>query len=162
MSSSRRIRCSSPSILISVPEYLPNRIAVAGLDLERAKLAVVLDLAVADGDDLALDRLLLGGVGDDDAALGLLFLARRFTITRSCSGRIFMVILLVGARFSSHLARVLAVRDGRSAPRIRSWSRAVSRPGLGLLRAKQRSYTELLPFSQIEPKNRGKADVTLP
>jgi hypothetical protein len=30
-------------------------------------------LAVAHGDDLAFDRLLLRGVGDDDAPLGLLF-----------------------------------------------------------------------------------------
>ena len=34
-SSSRRMRCSSPSILISVPAYLPKRIAVALLDVER-------------------------------------------------------------------------------------------------------------------------------
>jgi hypothetical protein len=33
-------------------------------------LAVVEDLAVADGDDLALDRLLGGGIGDDDATGG--------------------------------------------------------------------------------------------
>src|SRR4051794_27269383 len=39
---------------------------VAGLDVERDALAVVLRLAVAGGDDLALLRLLLGGVGDDD------------------------------------------------------------------------------------------------
>ena len=41
---------------------------VARLDVERTELAVVADLAVADGDDLALERLLLGGVGDEDAA----------------------------------------------------------------------------------------------
>ena len=57
--------------------------AVADLDVERADLAVLEDLAVADGDDLALDRLLLGGVGDDDAALGLLFFFTRLTMTRS-------------------------------------------------------------------------------
>jgi len=34
---------------------------------------VLEDLAVADGDDFALDRLLLRGVRDDDPALGLLF-----------------------------------------------------------------------------------------
>src|SRR4051812_17841761 len=43
---------------------------VADLDLERADLAVFEDFAVAHGDDLALDRLLLRRVGDDDAALG--------------------------------------------------------------------------------------------
>src|SRR3954465_10795988 len=46
--------------------------AVTDLDVERTDLAVFEDLAVADGDDLAFDRLLLGGVGDDDAALRLL------------------------------------------------------------------------------------------
>src|SRR6266545_2149762 len=47
---------------------------VPGLDVERPDLAVLEHLAVARGQHLALDRLLLGGVGDDDAALGLLFL----------------------------------------------------------------------------------------
>src|SRR3990172_4307382 len=46
--------------------------AVAGLDVEGADLAVLEHLAVARGDHLALDRLLLGRVGDDDAALRLL------------------------------------------------------------------------------------------
>ena len=41
---------------------------VAGLDVERDALAVVLRLAVAGGDDLALLGLFLGGVGDDDPA----------------------------------------------------------------------------------------------
>ena len=48
--------------------------AVADLDVELADRAVLEDLAVADGDDLALDGLLFGGVGDDDPALGLLSL----------------------------------------------------------------------------------------
>src|SRR6267378_7065414 len=48
--------------------------AVADLDVERADLAVLEDLAVADGEHLTLDRLLLRRVGDDDSALGLLLL----------------------------------------------------------------------------------------
>src|SRR6266568_2022391 len=48
--------------------------AVAGLHVERADLAALEHLAVARGDHLALDRLLLGRVGDDDPALGLLLL----------------------------------------------------------------------------------------
>src|SRR5256885_13736380 len=48
--------------------------AVSDLDVERTDLAVLEDLAVSDGHDLAFDRLLLGGIGDDDAALRLLFL----------------------------------------------------------------------------------------
>src|SRR4029077_12414116 len=44
---------------------------VADLDVERRQLAVVVHLALADGDDLAVLRLLLGGIRNDDAALGL-------------------------------------------------------------------------------------------
>src|SRR5262245_22189459 len=54
---------------------LPEQDLVAGLDVERHLLAVVVDLTVADGDDLALLRRLLGRVRDDDPApLDLLFL----------------------------------------------------------------------------------------
>src|SRR5205809_3631994 len=42
---------------------------VTGLDVEGNLGSVLEDLAVADGDDLALLGLLLGGVGDDDPAL---------------------------------------------------------------------------------------------
>src|SRR5215469_3917289 len=49
--------------------------SVAGLDLDWDELALVGILALADRDDLALLRLLLGGVGNDNPALGpLLFL----------------------------------------------------------------------------------------
>src|SRR5262249_29819381 len=48
---------------------LPEQDLVAGLHVERDLLAVLADLPVADGDDLGLLRLLLGGVGDDDPAL---------------------------------------------------------------------------------------------
>src|SRR5207342_1624072 len=46
---------------------------VADLDLGGTDVAVVEDLAVTDGDDFALDRLLGGGVRDHDAARGQLF-----------------------------------------------------------------------------------------
>ena len=52
---------------------LAEQDAVAGLDVERLDLAVLVAGARADGDDFALHRLFLGGVGDDDAARGLLF-----------------------------------------------------------------------------------------
>src|SRR5215207_7054655 len=52
---------------------LAEQDAVAGLHVERAELALVVQRAGADGDHLALLRLLLGGVGDDDAAGRLLF-----------------------------------------------------------------------------------------
>src|SRR5512137_55867 len=45
---------------------------VSDLHVERLELAVLTDLALAHGDHLALGRLLLGRVGDDDAALRLL------------------------------------------------------------------------------------------
>src|SRR5829696_532642 len=47
---------------------LAEQDAVAGLHVEGAQLALVVERAGADGDHLALLRLLLGGVGDDDAA----------------------------------------------------------------------------------------------
>src|SRR5205807_7498709 len=56
------------------PGILREQHAVAGLDVEGPNLAVFEDLAVPDRDHFALDGLFLGGVGDDDAALGLLFL----------------------------------------------------------------------------------------
>src|SRR5271170_3731153 len=45
---------------------------VALLDVEWGQLAVFIATARASRDDLALLRLLLGGIGDDDAALRLL------------------------------------------------------------------------------------------
>src|SRR5579864_5923221 len=46
---------------------------IADLQIDRDQLAGLIASARADGDDLALARLLLGAVGNDDAALGLLF-----------------------------------------------------------------------------------------
>ena len=63
---------SSPSILTSVPDHLPNRMLVAGLDVERGDGAVLGLAAGADGDDFAFLRLFLGAVGDDDPAGRLL------------------------------------------------------------------------------------------
>src|SRR4029077_11965730 len=48
---------------------LADEDAVALLDVEGKLLAVLVDLALADGDDFRLHRLLLGGIRDDDAAL---------------------------------------------------------------------------------------------
>src|SRR6185437_7644484 len=56
------------------PRVLAEEDAVAGLDVELPDRAVLEDLAVADGDDGRLDGLLLGGVGDVEATLGLLLL----------------------------------------------------------------------------------------
>ena len=72
MSDSFMIRRSWPSIRTSVPDHLPNRTRSPALTIERRELAVLVASAGPDGDDLALLRLLLGGIRDDDAALGLL------------------------------------------------------------------------------------------
>ena len=70
MSASFMIRRSSPSILTSVPDHLPNSMRIAGLDVERHQLAAFVARAGADGDHFAFLRLFLRGVGNDDPALG--------------------------------------------------------------------------------------------
>ena len=52
---------------------LAEQDAVARLHVDGDELAGFVAGARADGDDLAFLRLLLGGVGNDDAALGLVF-----------------------------------------------------------------------------------------
>ena len=47
---------------------LAEQDAIAGLDIEREHLALIVRLALADRDDLALLWLLFCGIGDDDAA----------------------------------------------------------------------------------------------
>ncbi len=81
------IRSSSPSIFTSVPDHLPNRMRSPALTSSANQLAGFVAGAGADGDDFAFLRLLLGGVRDDDAALGLSSPSRRRTTTRSCRGR---------------------------------------------------------------------------
>ena len=73
MSLSFMISSSWPSILTSVPDHLPNSTLSPFFSVEGDDLAALVAGARADGDDLALLRLLGGGVGDDDAAgrLGL-------------------------------------------------------------------------------------------
>src|SRR5215475_2161118 len=51
---------------------LAEQHTVAGLEVDRNELAGLVAAAWTNGDDLAFLRLLLGGVGNDDAALGLL------------------------------------------------------------------------------------------
>ena len=72
-SDSFMMRSSSPSILTSVPDHLPNRMRSPALTSIGTELAGFVASAGADGDDFALLRLLLGGVGNDDAALRLVF-----------------------------------------------------------------------------------------
>ena len=71
MSDSFMMRRSWPSMLTSVPDHLPNSTRSPAFT-SRDELAALVAGARPDGDDLALLRLLLGGVRDDDAALRLL------------------------------------------------------------------------------------------
>ena len=65
------IRSSSPSILTSVPDHLPNKHAFARFEFDGREFAALVAGAGSDRDDLALLRLLLDGVGNDDAAFRL-------------------------------------------------------------------------------------------
>ena len=68
MSDSFMIRRSSPSMRTSVPDHLPNSTRSPALTSRAGQLAALVAGAGADGDDLALLGLLLGGIGNDDAA----------------------------------------------------------------------------------------------
>ena len=63
---------SSPSSLTSVPDHLPNRILSPALTSSGVTVPSSARAPVPTDDDLALLRLFLGGVGDDDAAGRLL------------------------------------------------------------------------------------------
>jgi hypothetical protein len=63
MSLSFMISSSSPSILTSVPDHLPNSTTVANLDVEGDQLAGRHVRAGANSNDFALLRLFLCGVG---------------------------------------------------------------------------------------------------
>ena len=97
-------------VLVAVDLHLGSRPLaeqhpVADLNVDRNQLAGFIAPAGANCDDLALLRLLLGGVGDDDAPGTFLSASIRVTTTRSWSGRNFISILL-----SSSVAWFL--RDG--------------------------------------------------
>src|SRR5262245_13363522 len=62
-----------PIDLDLVAAVLAEQDAVTLLHIQRANDAFVVGLSAADRHHLALGGLLLGGVGDDDPALGLLF-----------------------------------------------------------------------------------------
>ena len=72
------IRYSWPSILISVPEYLPYRILSPGFDVHGDELAVITDFAFAGGDDFAFLGLFLGGVRNDEPRADFVLLLDRF------------------------------------------------------------------------------------
>ena len=94
MSLSFMIISSSPSILTSVPDHLPNSTRSPILTSSGWMLAVLVARAGADRDDLALLRLLLGGVGNDDAAFGLLLLGHALYRDAVVQGTEFHTFLL--------------------------------------------------------------------
>ena len=72
MSLSFMIRSSTPSILTSVPDHLPNSTRSPTVKINRDQLARLVAAAWAHRGDFALRGFFLGGVGNDDAASGLL------------------------------------------------------------------------------------------
>ena len=72
-SDSFMMRSSSPSIFTSVPDHLPNNTRSPAFEIDGDELARFVPAARTNGDDLAFLRLFLGGVGNDDPALRLLF-----------------------------------------------------------------------------------------
>ena len=69
------IRYSLPSSLISLPEYLPNRMRSPTFTSSGNHLAIFKALALADGDHFAFLRLFFCRIGDEETALhGLAFL----------------------------------------------------------------------------------------
>src|SRR5688572_27558138 len=74
--------------------------AVALLDVERDDLAALVAGAGTDGDHLAFLRLLLGGVGNDDAALGPLFgldTANDHTVVKRAKFHCFPLVQMKGS-----------------------------------------------------------------
>jgi hypothetical protein len=64
---------SSPSDLDLCAGPLPEQDAIASLHVERHELAALIASTRPGGDDLSFLRLLLRGIWNDDATLGLLF-----------------------------------------------------------------------------------------
>ena len=64
---------SSPSILTSVPDHFPKRMRSPALTSRGVSLPFSSRPPGTHGDDFAFLRLLLDGIGDDDAAFCLLF-----------------------------------------------------------------------------------------
>ena len=72
MSLSFMMRYSTPSILTSVPDHLPNSTRSPSFTSMGMSLPALVAAAGADADDFALGGLLFGGIGNDDAAGALL------------------------------------------------------------------------------------------
>ena len=85
------MRCSSPSIFISVPEYFPNRILSPTFTDSGDSLAAFEDLAVPYRDHPPFLGLFLGGVGDDNTPFVFSSSSILLTTSLSCNGLTFIV-----------------------------------------------------------------------
>src|ERR1019366_4815588 len=70
MSLSFMMSRSSPSILTSVPDHFPKRMRSPALTSRGGELAGFIATTRTSSDDLTFLRLLLDGIGDEDAAFG--------------------------------------------------------------------------------------------
>src|SRR6218665_1653512 len=93
-SSSRRMRCSSPSSLISVPAYLLKRMVSPALMSMARTLPSSSTLPLPTAMTLPSSGFSLAVSGMNRPPLDLFSSATRLMIKRSCRGRIFMVGLL--------------------------------------------------------------------
>src|SRR5205814_3508203 len=73
---------------------LPEQHAVTAFNVERVELAGLVTHTGADGDHLALHRLFLDCVGNEDAPSGFYLWLDTTDRTRSCNGRSFIYGLL--------------------------------------------------------------------
>ena len=103
----------------SDPEYLPEQHFVAGLHVHRGRLSVVEPLAGTRAHDLAALRLLLGGIGNDDAAFHLFafFAAADYdTVTQGLQRHDWFSLLIAGpqacAPAGNRIRRLTMDRDG--------------------------------------------------
>lgn len=84
-SASFMINRSSPLNLISVPDHLPNKMRSRDFHVRRFEVAAFVAGTRANGNDFAFSWLFLGGVWNDNPALGSASIRR--TTTRLCNGR---------------------------------------------------------------------------
>jgi len=89
MSSSLMIRCSSPSILTSDPEYFPKRILSPALTSMGDQLSLFGHFPFPT-QSLFLLVVSLRSIRNNDSAFGFLLFLESFAITLSCNGLIFM------------------------------------------------------------------------
>ena len=99
---------------------LAEQHTVADLDVEGIDFAGLVAGTRANGDDLALLGLFLGGIGNNDPACCFASSSMRFTTTRSCRGRNFIEISLNYMTFSGFCAEWILAAVARKPAKPRS------------------------------------------